>query len=252
MSPSGSREVERSAASICMENVLNHTKTFAERHGLAFSNIKLLAQAFTHRSYVNENPSADWANNERLEFLGDAVLELITTAFLFDKYPNQPEGELTAYRAALVNTKSLAEAAIETGMSEYLLLSKGEAKDAESRAREHILANTFEAVLGAIYVDQGYEAAQALVAKILFPKIENIVQNELYKDPKSRIQEWSQEHHGVTPTYEVESDEGPDHDKLFVVGIYFGEKKIATGTGRSKQDAQQKAAEAAWETVHEA
>ena len=234
-----------------MENELENVGKFAAQHELAFPDIKLLAQAFTHRSYVNENPIADWVHNERLEFLGDAVLELITTTYLYEKYPNDPEGELTAYRAALVNTKSLAEAASEMEMGEYLLLSKGEAKDVESRAREHILANTFEAVLGAIYLALGYETSRLFVAKILFPRIDDIVQNGLYKDPKSRIQEWSQEHHGVTPTYEVESDQGPDHEKIFLVGIYFEEKKIATGEGRSKQDAQQKAAEAAWEAVHE-
>ena len=232
-----------------MEQELHRIAEFAKSRNLEFSDLTLLAQAFTHRSFVNESPSATWSHNERLEFLGDAVLELIVTTYLFSKYPNQPEGELTAYRAALVNTKTLAETAMEIGIDGYLLLSKGEAKDSESRAREHILANTFEAVLGAIYLDRGYEAAETYIAAVLLPKIDTIVQNETYKDPKSRIQEWSQEHRDVTPTYEVESDEGPDHDKTFVVGIYFGDEKIATGTGRSKQTAQQAAAENAWEKV---
>jgi len=219
---------------------------FAHTHDITFQSWELLAQAFTHRSYVNENPGAPWNHNERLEFLGDAVLELIITRYLFEKYPNQPEGELTAYRAALVNTKSLAEAALETKMNEYLLLSKGEAKDDNSRAREHILANTFEAVLGAIYLDPGYDAAKLFVSKILYKRIDAIVEQGLHKDPKSRIQEWAQEHHGVTPTYTVIEDDGPDHDKTFVVGIYFEDKQIATGEGRSKQEAQQSAAEAAY------
>lgn len=227
------------------ENPIFTVQDFANRHDFQFTNWELLAQAFTHRSYVNENPGAPWSHNERLEFLGDAVLELIITRYLFEKYPNQPEGELTAYRAALVNTKSLAEAAVDTHMNDYLLLSKGESKDENSRAREHILANTFEAVLGALYMDVGYDAAEVFVSKILYPRIDAIVEDGSHKDPKSRIQEWAQEHRGVTPTYEVLSDDGPDHDKVFVVGIFFDSEKIAEGTGRSKQDAQQAAAEAA-------
>lgn len=232
-----------------MENPIDNVKNFANLNGVAFKSWELLAQAFTHRSYVNENPDASWSHNERLEFLGDAVLELIITRYLFEKYPNEPEGELTSYRASLVNTKSLAEAAREVKMNEYLLLSKGESKDENSRAREHILANTFEAVLGAIYLDAGYDVAREFVAKILYKRIDNIVEHGLHKDPKSRIQEWAQEHRGVTPTYEVLQDDGPDHDKTFVVGIYFDSEKIAVGEGRSKQDAQQEAAKVAFEVV---
>jgi len=228
-----------------MEKPIEKVKEFANSKHLDFSNWELLAQAFTHRSYVNENPNSPWGHNERLEFLGDAVLELIITRYLFEKYPKQPEGELTAYRAALVNTKSLADAALETGMNHYLLLSKGESKDVNSRAREHILANTFEAVLGAIYMDVGYEEAELFVSRILYARIDAIVEHGLHKDPKSRIQEWAQEHRGVTPTYEVLRDDGPDHDKTFVVAINFEQEQVAVGEGRSKQDAQQKAAEAA-------
>ena len=224
---------------------------FANLHNLVFNNWQLLTQAFTHRSFVNENPVSNWGHNERLEFLGDAVLELIITSYLYNRYPKEPEGELTAYRAALVNTKTLAEVALESKMNEYLFLSKGESKDDQSRAREHILANTFEAVLGAIYLDLGYEVAEQFIAKKLYSRIDKIIQLGLHKDPKSRIQEWAQEHHSITPTYEVITDDGPDHDKTFVVGIFFGEKQVATGTGRSKQEAQQNAAENAYEQVNQ-
>ena len=211
--------------------------------GLSFANPDLLAEALTHRSYLNENKGAK-AHNERLEFLGDAVLELAATRFLFETYPDKPEGDLTAYRAALVNTVSLAQMARELGVNDLLLLSKGEAKDT-GRAREIILANAFEAILGAIYLDQGYEAAEAFVAKHLFPKLGEVIEKRAYQDAKSRFQEAAQDKEGITPSYKTVSETGPDHDRHFVVGVFIGEKEIARGEGKSKQDAEQDAAQAA-------
>src|SRR3989338_4622776 len=208
--------------------------------GLSFTNPDLLAEALTHRSYLNENKGAK-AHNERLEFLGDAVLELAATRFLFETYPDKPEGDLTAYRAALVNTVSLAQTAREVGVNDLLLLSRGEAKDT-GRAREIILANAFEAILGAIYLDQGYEAAEAFVVKHLFPKLNEVIEKGAYQDAKSRFQESAQDKEGITPSYKTLSETGPDHDRLFVVGVFIGEKEIARGEGKSKQDAEQDAA----------
>lgn len=212
--------------------------------GAQFSDLDLLRSAITHRSYLNEHKEATWDHNERLEFLGDAVLELVVTDFLFKKYPEKPEGELTAIRAALVNTVSLSAASEKLGVNEYLLMSKGEAKDI-GRARQYILANVFEACIGALYMDQGYEASQKFIAAHLFPKTEEIVTKRLWQDAKSRFQELSQEHHSVTPTYKTVSQEGPDHDRVFTVGVFLKQDKIAEGTGRSKQEAEQAAAEAA-------
>jgi ribonuclease-3 len=215
---------------------------YARELGLSFNNIDLLVEALTHRSYLNENKAAG-SHNERLEFLGDAVLELASTHFLFNKFPNKPEGDLTAYRASLVNTVSLAESAKLLGLNDMLQLSKGEAKDT-GRARDIILANAFEAVLGAVYLDQGYDAAEAFVARTLYPKIDSIIQNKAYQDAKSRFQEVSQEKKSITPAYKTISEEGPDHDKKFTVGAYLHDKEIARGTGKSKQEAEQAAAQA--------
>ena len=212
--------------------------------GAQFTDLDLLRSAITHRSYLNEHKEATWDHNERLEFLGDAVLELVVTDFLFKKYPEKPEGELTAVRAALVNTVSLSAASEKLEVNQFLLMSKGEAKDV-GRARQYILANTFEACIGAIYMDQGYDAAQVFVATNLFPKTEEIVKKRLWQDAKSRFQELAQEHHSVTPTYETVSQEGPDHDRVFTVGVFLRKEQIAAGTGRSKQEAEQAAAEAA-------
>lgn len=212
--------------------------------GAQFNDLDLLRSAITHRSYLNEHKEATWDHNERLEFLGDAVLELVVTDFLFKKYTEKPEGELTAIRAALVNTVSLAAASEILGVNEFLLMSKGEAKDV-GRARQYILANTFEACIGALFMDQGYDAAQMFIAANLFPKTEEIVKKRLWQDAKSRFQELSQEHKSVTPTYETVAQEGPDHDRVFTVGVYLRKEKIAEGTGRSKQEAEQAAAEAA-------
>lgn len=219
---------------------MSQTQEHADSLGLSFNNIELLTEALTHRSYLNENKTAD-KHNERLEFLGDAVLELASTHFLFNKFPFKPEGDLTAYRAALVNTVSLAESAKLLGLNDMLQLSKGEAKDT-GRARDIILANAYEAVLGAIYLDQGYESAEAFVARTLYPKIDSIIENRAYQDAKSRFQEVAQDKRGITPAYRTLSEEGPDHDKKFTVGAFLGEEKIAEGEGKSKQEAEQAAA----------
>lgn len=218
--------------------------SFANKLNLSFNNLDLLIEALTHRSYLNEHREYAGSHNERLEFLGDAVLELSATDFLFKKYPTKPEGELTAYRAALVNTVSLAESSQLLGVNEYLLLSKGESKDT-GRARDVILADAFEAIIGAIYLDQGYAAAEAFIAKNLFNKIDTIIEKRSYQDAKSRFQELAQEKKGITPVYETLSEVGPDHDKRFTVGVFIGSSEIARGTGQSKQEAEQSAASAA-------
>ncbi len=215
----------------------------ATKLNLSFSNLDLLIEALTHRSYLNEHRDYQGHHNERLEFLGDAVLELAVTDFLYKKYPAKPEGELTSYRAALVNTVSLAESAQELGISEYLLLSKGESKDT-GRARDVILADAFEAIMGAIYLDKGFAAAEAFIASHLFNKIDSIVEKRSYQDAKSRFQEVAQEKRGVTPSYETLSESGPDHAKVFTVGVFLGREEVAHGEGQSKQEAEQAAATA--------
>src|SRR3989338_1650414 len=205
--------------------------------GRAFRDKSLLEQAFTHRSYLNENrlpPQAGGPpreHNERFEFLGDAVLELAVTEFLYGKYPEKPEGELTAFRAALVNTVSISDAAQKLGMNDYLLLSRGESRDT-GRARQIILANAFEALIVAIYLDAGYRDAKKFIAEQLFHKTEKIVESRLWQDAKSRFQELAQEKEGFTPSYDVISQTGPDHDKRFLVGVYVGKERVATGEGR--------------------
>ena len=215
---------------------------FEKKIGHTFKDKRLLEQAFTHRSYLNENKSAGREHNERLEFLGDAVLELVVTEFLFAKYPTKPEGELTAYRAALVNTVSIAAAASVLEMNEHLLLSRGESRDT-GRARQIILANAFEALIGALHLDAGYDVAKQFIAAQLFHKTEEVVEKRLWQDAKSKLQEIAQEKLKTTPTYEVVRQVGPDHDRVFTVGAYIGEEKIAEGEGRSKQEAEQSAAE---------
>lgn len=213
---------------------------------VTFVDKTLLLTAVTHRSYLNEHREATWDHNERLEFLGDAVLELVVTDYLFAEYTEKPEGELTAIRAALVNTVSLSAASEKLGVNDFLLMSKGEAKDV-GRARQYILANVFEACIGAIYLDQGYDAAKQFIAGRLFGKTEEIVSKRLWQDAKSRFQELAQEHASVTPTYETVSQDGPDHDRVFTVGVFLRKEKIAEGKGRSKQEAEQQAAERAAE-----
>jgi len=217
---------------------------FEERISIPFKDKNLLKQAFVHRSYINENPKLGLPHNERLEFLGDAVLELVVTEDLFKKYPTETEGELTAYRSALVNAVIISEVASELGMNDFLLLSKGETKDT-GRARQFILANTFESFIGALYLDQGYEKAKKFINKNLFVRIDDIVAGKLWQDAKSFVQEQAQEHLGVTPSYKVLKETGPDHDKHFVIGIFFGEDLIAEGKGKSKQEGEQKAAQKA-------
>jgi ribonuclease-3 len=217
---------------------------FEKKIKVDFKDKSLLMQAFTHRSYINENGGSSFTHNERLEFLGDAVLELIVTDFLYKKYPNYTEGELTSIRSALVNAIIISEVASDVGMNDYLLLSKGEAKD-HGKARQYILANTYEAVVGAMYLDQGYEVVKEFITDNLLPKTDEIVKKKLWRDAKSLVQEKAQEFVQVTPLYKVLSEAGPDHDKHFTVGIYFSKDLIAEGKGKSKQEAEQKAAEAA-------
>ena len=215
----------------------------ARKLELLFSNLELLTEALTHRSYLNEHREYIGSHNERLEFLGDAVLELAVTNFLFKKFPLKPEGELTSYRAALVNTVSLAETAQSLGINPYLLLSKGESKDT-GRARDVILADAFEAIIGAVYLDAGYESAEAFIARTIFGKIDVVIEKRSYQDAKSRFQEVAQEKKSITPRYETLSETGPDHAKLFTVGVFLGQEEVARGTGQSKQEAEQSAAEA--------
>lgn len=213
-----------------------------EKLGIKFKNPEYLVQAFVHRSYLNEHHDFVLGHNERLEFLGDAVLELIVTEFLFKEYGN-PEGELTNWRAALVNAKILASIAYEIGMEDHLFLSHGEAKDAGTKARDFIMANAIEALIGAIYLDQGYDVTRQFIARWILIKLPYILEHGLYLDAKSRFQESAQEVLGITPTYKVLQEEGPDHIKSFKIGVYLGKEMVATGEGTSKQEAQTEAAE---------
>ena len=217
---------------------------FKQKNTITFSNTALLEQAFIHRSFINENPRTGLIHNERLEFLGDAVLELIVTDFLYEKYPHHNEGDLTAYRSALVNAITLGEVASGLSFNDMMKLSKGEAKDVH-RARSSILADAYEAFVGALYLDQGYSASKDFITKTLLIKTDQIIKEGLYKDPKSFVQEKSQELLSVTPSYKVLEEEGPDHDKLFLVGIFFGDQKVAEGKGKSKQEAETSAAKEA-------
>ena len=217
---------------------------FENKIGVTFRDKGVLREAFTHRSYINETREKGLAHNERLEFLGDAVVELVVTDFLYKKYPEANEGDLTSYRAALVNAVTLGNLAIDLGMEEYLFLSKGEAKDKGTKAREIILANAFEALVGAIYLDQGYASADAFLKTHLLGKTDEIVKKELWRDAKSFFQEEAQDAVGITPAYKVMREIGPDHDKQFVMGVYLKDEKVAEGSGKSKQEAEQAAAEA--------
>jgi ribonuclease III len=210
---------------------------------IKFNNINYLKQAVVHRSYLNEHPEFELNHNERLEFLGDAVLEIVVTEFLFKNYPDTPEGDLTNWRASLVNSKMLALVADEIKLEKYLYLSKGEAKDKNSKARQYILANAVEALIGGIYLDQGIEAATKFVTAKMLSKLDDILANKLYLDPKSKFQEKAQEIHKVTPHYRVLSEAGPDHAKIFEVGLYLGDEQVAIGKGASKQEAQVDAAQ---------
>ena len=214
---------------------------FEEKLGLNFKNKDLLTQAFAHRSYLNENADFKLDHNERLEFLGDAVMELIVTEHLYKDHPEKSEGELTNWRAALVNAKMLTSVAEEIGFNDFLLLSRGEAKEG-GKARAYILANTFEALLGAIYLDLGYNVADEFIKKYLMVKLAEVIKTGAYKDSKSRFQEEAQDKKGITPSYKVTNETGPDHNKNFVVGVFLGEELVAEGEGSSKQEAEEEAA----------
>lgn len=214
---------------------------FEKKIEISFNDKQILTQAFTHRSYLNENPSSKLEHNERLEFLGDAVLELAVTEYLYKKYPRKNEGEMTSLRAALVNAIILSSIAKDMDMEDFLLLSKGEKKDT-GKARQYILANTFEALIGAIYIDQTYEVCVGFLEKFLFPRLQEIIDKKLWIDAKSLLQERAQEIVGATPIYKLIKDWGPDHAKNFVIGVYFNNELIAEGQGNSKQEAEQSAA----------
>ncbi len=214
---------------------------FEKNLGLKFNNEDLLTQAFVHRSYLNENPEFHLDQNERLEFLGDAVLELVITEHLYKEYPTKPEGELTNWRAALVNAKMLTSVAEELGFNDFLLLSRGETKEL-GKARQYILANTFEAFIGAIYLDAGYDAADKFISRYLLTKLPEIIKSKSYKDAKSHFQEKAQDIVGVTPMYNVIKEWGPDHKKKFTVGVFLGKELVAEGEGYSKQEAEEEAA----------
>jgi ribonuclease-3 len=213
---------------------------------IKFKNKNLLTQAFVHRSYINENPKFRLSHNERLEFLGDAVLELVVTEYLFKKYPQKSEGELTNWRAALVNAKMLSEISQNLGFNDFLLLSRGETKE-KGKARQYILANTFEAFVGSLYLDRGYSVCQKFIKREVIKELPRIIEDRLFKDAKSLFQEKAQEIAGVTPTYKVLREWGPDHAKHFVIGVFLRNELIAEGEGSAKQEAEEAAAKAALE-----
>ena len=210
--------------------------------GIKFKNKNFLIQSVVHRSYLNENPKFKLYHNERLEFLGDAVLEIIVTEFLYKNYPKTPEGDLTNWRASLVNSKMLATVAKEINLEKYLFLSKGETKDKNTKARQYIVANAVEALIGAIYLDQGIKKSEKFVKKYMLSKLDNILSNKLFLDSKSKFQEKSQEVYKITPHYKVLKESGPDHKRIFEIGLYLKNKLITKGKGSSKQEAQVDAA----------
>jgi ribonuclease III len=214
----------------------------AKKIKTTFKNERLLEEALTHRSYLNENSKWPIPHNERLEFLGDAVLELVVTDHLYQTFPEKPEGELTSIRAALVNHLMLSRVANDIDLDDFILLSRGEAKDT-GRAREAILSNAVEAIIGAIYLDQNYRAADRFIEKYLLKYLDEVMEEELFVDAKSQLQELVQERQKITPTYRVLKTEGPDHAKKFTVGTYRDKTLIAKGSGLSKQDAERNAAE---------
>jgi ribonuclease III len=217
-----------------------------KRIGIVFKNKDLLIQAFCHRSYINENSTFNQGHNERLEFLGDAVLELAVTDYLYLNYPDKAEGELTSWRAALVNTKTLSKKAKELKLGDFVLMSKGETKE-NGRARRSVLANTFEALIGAVYLDSGYNKCYKLIEKELIVELPKIIEEQLYRDPKSLLQEESQRRESVTPNYKLIKEWGPDHKKNFMVGVFLKDRLIAEGQGLSKQEAEESAAKKALE-----
>lgn len=214
-----------------------------EKMGFEYENIDLLVTALTHRSYVNEHKKSVTAHNERLEFLGDAVLELVVTDYLFNNF-SEPEGILTSWRASLVRTESIGEAGDKLGYEPLVRMSKGE-KNGSQRARQQILANAFEAVIGSVYLERGYADAEAFITKHILSKLGGIIETGSWRDPKSHLQEVSQRIDNQTPVYKVLEEIGPDHDKVFTLGAFIGDKLMGKGTGPSKQHAQQQAARAA-------
>lgn len=215
---------------------------FAKKIKISFNDIDLLKQAFVHKSFLNENQNFKLKNNERLEFLGDAVLELITTDFLFRQFPEKPEGDLTNIRASLVNSNTLSDVAQKLEIDKYLFLSRGESKDKNSKARRYIMADSVEAIIGAIYIDKGYDEAKKFVEKNILYKVSEILEKELYMDPKTKFQEKAQEQYNITPKYKLIGEKGPDHNKIFTVGLYIDEKLISKSEGSSKQEAEINAA----------
>jgi ribonuclease III len=227
---------------------MNHTVDtagLAATLDITINKTELYHEALTHRSYLNEHRDYAYPHNERLEFLGDAVLELVVTRHLFDSLPN-PEGELTSFRAALVNGEMLSVIGKELGIEQYLLMSRGEAKDT-GRARSYLIANAMEAIIGAIYLDQGYDDAGLFIERHILSRLPEVMEKGLYTDPKSHFQEMAQEKSGITPSYGVLREWGPDHDRHFVAGVFLEEELIAEGEGASKQDAQRAAAKKALE-----
>ncbi len=215
-------------------------ETFAQKLGIVIKRPEFFQEAITHRSYLNEHRSYELNHNERLEFLGDAVLELVVTEYLYHEYTN-PEGDLTSWRAALVNGEMLAGISKNLGVEEFLLMSKGEAKDT-GRARQYLLANAMEAIIGALYLDQGYDASKDFILRVIVSHLPEVFEQKLYADPKSEFQEQAQTRLGMTPSYRVLSESGPDHDKCFTAGAYVGDDLVAEGAGNSKQEAQREAA----------
>lgn len=217
---------------------------FEKKLGLNFKDKNLLTQAFVHRSYLNENPEFNLEQNERLEFLGDAVLELSVTEYLYKEYPKKAEGELTNWRAALVNAKMLTIIAEQLGFNDFLFLSRGETKEL-GKARQYILANTFEAVIGALYLDSGYDTTDTFIKRYVITHLPEIIKSGSYKDAKSAFQEQAQEKDGVTPVYKIIKEWGPDHKKKFTVGVFLNDTLITEGEGYSKQEAEEAAARSA-------
>jgi ribonuclease-3 len=218
-----------------------NTEELAKALGIEIVNPAFFQEALTHRSFLNENRKYPYPHNERLEFLGDAVLELAVTEFLFEKFPKKPEGDLTNLRAALVNGEMLGTIGKTLSLDQFLLMSRGEAKDT-GRARNYLVANAMEAIIGALYKDQGYQGSKAFIEKNIFTQLETVIEEGLFTDAKSHFQEQAQEHTGVTPNYKILKETGPDHDRSFTAGVYIEDELVAEGEGTSKQEAQRAAA----------
>ena len=224
---------------------MHDLKSLEQILDLEFKNTDYLRQAMVHRSYLNEPPEFTLGHNERLEFLGDAVLEIVVTQYLYHQFPDKSEGDLTDWRASLVNAKILGEVANKLNLEKFLHLSRGEAKDTNNKARQYILANAVEALIGAIYLDRGIGACKKLIKREIICKLDHILKNQLYLDPKSKLQEKTQDLYNITPRYQVLQESGPDHDKKFEVGVYLKDELLAVGSGDSKHEAQVQAAQAA-------